>query len=215
MSTNAAIQQPHVQVAIQLFRERLAELGATIRDDNGVFGGWFGQKRLDTANMTAGAIADAMYAAVVADCERPPKDRLIAWSVPPRFLQKEIDQQNNRPANAQDPRKASSFEERVRASEKKDADDKAQAEAKQMALALVGQFTPTRGGRLAWEVPVIAENGKPVIVDGKMKTKSVDALRADWHKRIADSKNSVKVLAEIRAEQAAIYTYFEKEFEHR
>lgn len=187
---------PHVQVAVQLFRERL--LPAKIKEDNGVFGGWFASKRLNAGNMTAGAIADAMYDAVVADCERTPKDRQIVWLVPPKMLQREIDQQKNRPTNVQDVREAATFEAKVRESEKKDADAKTQAKAKKQAIELIERFCPTRRGRLVHEVPVGG------------KTQSVDDLRATWTKW-ANEKDAIAALEAIKTQQNSIYAYLERE----
>ncbi len=138
--------------------------------------------------MTAAAIADSFYQAVVADCQSPLPQ--LVWVVAPKALTKRA---QSTPTTREDARNASTFEEKVRASEKDDAARRLQEQAKAEALEAVANFHPLnhRSGRLNYTV----ETEK----------------KAEWRKRIVEHKGDfITLKKELLQEIRDLYRAAEK-----
>jgi hypothetical protein len=194
--TNAAAVealQLNLDKARELFAKRLLPAKLKVDGDEGIKNGrilkaWLVRKDLQgsLAAMSPQAIADELYRAVVADVQSELPQ--MAWVTPPRALTKRAEQKG--PVKIADVREASSLEERVRASEVKDKQDKAQEQAKRRCLGLVERFSPIKRGRLVYELR--------------------DSKQKEWREQIAKAGDFEKLEKALIQEQTAIYDKLER-----
>lgn len=196
MSTNApaveAIQQ-NVNEASRLLAKRLlpAQLnvgGAEGKKNGFYFNAWITRQGLHLSAMTAQAIANELYNAVVQDVQAVVPQ--LIWTVPPKALVARVSQ--NKPTQVGDNREASTFEQKAHEGDAALKAQKIQDEAKKRCQELVERFAPINHRR------------------GVIKFDLRDTQQAAWRKRIAEAKDFTKLETEIRQEQKAIYTQQEK-----
>jgi len=137
--------------------------------------------------MTAAAIADSFYQAVVADCQSALPQ--LVWVVAPKALTNRAEQ-NKPPATRLDAKAINDLASRKKASEEADARIKAQEAAKKRVIRLVEGFTPTRRGVLKYSLR--------------------DEMQRKWKEQIAKSGDFVALESAIQAEVEKTYQSLER-----
>ena len=183
---------PVLQQAGELHRKRLLPAvlktdGVEGRKNAHVFNSWVIAKGLNLSAMTPQAISDQFYDAVVADVEA--EHPQLLWEVAPKALLKRAEQTKG-PVKVADPREASTFEQKIRTSEKSDAEQKAQEQAKRRCLGLVERFAPIRRGRLQYDLR--------------------DTKQKEWRDQIAKAKDFISLERAIVKEQQETYDKLER-----
>lgn len=197
MSTtpNVVPVDPAIQAAWRLLEERIAPaklLPSAAEGNVAYLNGYFAEHRLRLSDMrTIGEIVDSLYAAILSDSKRAPKDRKLRWAVLPKLLQLEVEQANQR-EKKQDTRDVSTFTDKVRAAEKKDVDDKAQAAAKKRCGELVERFAPLNHRR------------------GTLNYDLRDTKQAEWRQQILTATDFETIEKQILAEQKKLYDAAER-----
>lgn len=194
--TNAAAVealQQNLDKARALFANRLLPAKLRVDGDEGTKNGrilkaWLVRKDLQgsLASMSPQAICDELYRAIQDDVQQPLPQ--LVWEVPPKALTKRAEQKG--PLKIADVREASSLEDRVRASEVKDKQDKAQEQAKRRCFGLVERFAPIKRGRLVYELR--------------------DSKQKEWREQIAKAGDFEKLDKALIQEQTAIYDKLER-----
>lgn len=191
MSTapNAVVAPNPIQQGVALYKERIrpAKLDESTNHNGLFFGRYIHAKGLNANKLSPKQISDLLYQATVEDCEKEKPE--IKWSTPPKALTKRASLQN-KPTKVADPREASTFESKVRESEKADVERKAQEQAKKRCLGLVERFAPIKRGRLVYELR--------------------DSKQKEWREQIAKAGDFEKLEKAIIQEQTAIYDKLER-----
>ena len=194
MSTapQAVVVPPNIAEAQVLLAKRLlpAKLDGSRKENGHVFNAWLirqGKAGL-ILSMTGAQIAETLYQAIQADVQS--EHPQLAWTVPPRALTRHMEQA--KPTAVGDTRELSDFESKVRASEKSDAERKAQEQAKKRCQELVERFAPINHRR------------------GTLNFDLRDTKQAAWRKRIAEAKDFVALEKEIATEQRKLYEAAER-----